>query len=337
MHVVESLDAGGAERMAVNLANLTPRERYRIHVCTTKGGGPLESVLAADVGRLCLECRGGFDNLRAMRSLRRYIRRHDIHILHAHGWSLFAARIAAYGLRSPKLVWHDHFGRHDLKERSRWLYGWAARRVSCIPNFISAADVDAAPADVPGTAGARIVCVANFRAQKDHLTLVRAMADVIRQAPHAHLLLVGGGGEADCRRLAIGEIERRGLRANVTWLGQRMDVPSILRACDIGVLSSSSEGLPLALIEYGVAGLAAVATDVGQCRDILDHGRAGILVAPAEPESLAASLTALLESQDQRSRLGERLRQRVQQLYCPAAVVPRICEVYESVLNRNGQ
>lgn len=357
MHVTETLDAGGAERVAVNLANLAPRGRYRTHLCTTKAGGALESLLRADVGRLQLECKGGLDNLRALRSLRAYIHRYHIDIIHAHGWSLFAARLAVCGRQAPKLVWHDHFGRHDLEERPPWLYGWAvrradaviavteplkvwsltrlhvpARRVWCIPNFSSVVDIDAKPADIPGTAGARIVCVANFRPQKDHLTLVRAMAHVVRQAPEAHLLLVGIPGDSSYRNLVTEEIEKHGLGKHVTWLGERKDVLSILRACDIGVLSSTSEGLPLALIEYGIAGLAAVATDVGQCGQVLDYGRAGILVAPRAPESLAGSLSTLLQSKRERSGLGDRLRERVRQLYCPEAVLPQICEVYESVL-----
>ena len=132
MHVIESLDAGGAERMAVNLANLTPRERYQTHLCTTKQGGPLEDLLAPDNGRLRLECKGGLDNLRALRSLRAYVRRHDIHILHAHGWSLFAARLAAFGTQSPTLIWHDHFGRYALDERPIWLYRLASRRAGAV-------------------------------------------------------------------------------------------------------------------------------------------------------------------------------------------------------------
>jgi glycosyltransferase involved in cell wall biosynthesis len=374
MHVIETLDVGGAERMAVNLANLTPRERYRTHLCTTKHGGPLEGLLAAHVGRLHLECEGGLDNLRALRGLRAYVREQHIDVLHAHGWSLFASRVAAVGPQRPKLIWHIHFGQWASDKMSGpstpggwpldrpmlWLYrlasrraaaviaaneplaawsrkrlGVSAQRVWYIPNFISPAEPDSNPAELPGTAGGRIACVANFRAQKDHLTLIRAMARVARQVSHAHLLLVGRTGDSGYRDLLGQEIEKRGLSGHVSWLGERFDVLSILRACDIGVLSSSSEGLPLALIEYGMAGLATVATEVGQCAEVLDHGRAGILVPPGAPERLAASLLSLLDSHELRLKLGERFRLRVQQVYSPGAVVPQICKVYESVLTGN--
>jgi len=270
---------------------------------------------------------------------------------------LFAARLAAFGTQSPTLIWHDHFGRYALDERPIWLYRLASRRAGAviavneplaawsrdrlgipahrvwyIPNFISADETDSKTLELPGTAGARIVCVANFRAQKDHLTLLRAMARVVTQASHAHLLLVGTESDPDYRRLVRQEIETHRLGGHVTWLGERRDVLSILRACAIGVLSSSSEGLPLALIEYGMAGLAAVATEVGQCAEVLDHGRAGILVPPRAPEQLAASLLTLLQSHELRLKLGERFRLRVQEVYSPSAVMPQICKVYESVL-----
>ena len=69
-------------------------------------------------------------------------------------------------------------------------------------------------------------------------------------------------------------IQQHGLESHVFLLGSRSDVPSILSGCDIGVLSSASEGMPLALLEYGVAGLPTVATRVGQVPEILDEGRA---------------------------------------------------------------
>src|SRR5438876_11120160 len=85
------------------------------------------------------------------------------------------------------------------------------------------------------------------------------------------------------------------------------------KACDVGVLSSRSEGMPLALLEYGMNGLPSVATRVGQCAEMLDDGRAGLLVPPAAPEPLAKAILALLQSPEQRAELGGRFRQRTQQ------------------------
>jgi glycosyltransferase involved in cell wall biosynthesis len=117
-------------------------------------------------------------------------------------------------------------------------------------------------------------------------------------------------------------------------LGVRRDVYAILKACDIGVLSSACEGLPLALIEYGMAALPAVATNVGQCGEVLDEGRAGILVASASPEPLAEALLSLLKSPERRLALGKQLHRRVKERYSADAVMKQVCQIYEKILVR---
>ena len=360
MHVTDTLDAGGTERVAVNLCNLLPRERFRAYLCTTRRDGALADAVAPDVGRLRLARRWRFDAA-ALRRLARFVRAHDIEILHAHGSALFVAGLAALLPPRPLLVWHDHFGlpletRSALLDRplarrargviavSQPLADWSkqrlkipAERVRYVPNFVCAPPPNGRPPALPGAAGARIVCVANLRPQKDHLTLVRAMAEVARAHTAAHLLLVGASPDASYRARIEEEIARLDLARSVTLLGERRDVHAILRACDVGVLSSVAEGLPLALIEYATASLATVATRVGQCAEVLDEGRAGMLVPAREPGRLAAALLSLLSAPAERAALGELLRERARQLYSADAIVRQVCEIYEQVLRaKNG-
>lgn len=358
MYMTDTLDAGGYERMAVNLVNFLPRNRYRPYLCTTRQEGPLAQLVAEDVGWLRLKRRQRFD-IGAVRRLVSFIHTHNIRILHAHDSSLFIAGVASLFPPYPAVVWHDNYGDYAIKERPAWLYrlvagrvngviaanqqlaewsrlrlGIPAERVWYIPNFVCVGEMNGKPPALPGTAGKRIVCVANLRAQKDHFTLLRAIALVTRQAPTTHLLLVGASTEKAYSNLIQKEIKERGLDQNVSLLGQRLDVHAILRACDIGVLSSVSEGLPLALLEYGMAGLPAVATNVGQCAEVLREGRAGILVPPGSPDQLAEALLSLLQSPERRLALGEQFRHRIQESYNPEAVTKQVCLVYEEVLNR---
>jgi glycosyltransferase involved in cell wall biosynthesis len=287
----------------------------------------------------------------------RFIREQRIQILHAHGSALFMANLAAMLPPFPTLVWHDHFGRYAVEERPVWQYrlltrlvrgviavnqplaDWSCRklgmpsdRVWYIPNF--ACDIEASPTatDLPGREGRRIVSVANFRPEKDHLNLVRAMSQVTQAIPDAHLLLIGVPTEPGCVEEVEQEIERQKLANSVTVLGQRDDVGAVLKACEIGVLSSASEGLPLSLLEYGSAGLPSVATQVGQCAEVLDHGRAGILVPPRNSDALASALVQMLSSPERRRELGSRFRQRIEQFYSPQAIVRQIGQVYETAL-----
>jgi glycosyltransferase involved in cell wall biosynthesis len=357
MHITDTLHAGGMERMAVNLVNALPRDRYLPFLCTTREEGPLADHVADDVLRLNLDRTRRFQ-LSAVLRLVAFVRTHRIQILHAYSASLFVAGLASLFAPYPAVVWHDHYGFLSVKERPLWwLYRSVASRISgiisvtqplaewsrarmgipadrvwYIPNFVCAPDrYDSSPV-FPGDAGHRVVCVAQFRPEKDHVTLLRAMTRVIRDIPTAHLVLVGTSPdparEAHIRR----EIITQGLDRSVSLLGQRHDVHTILKACDIGVLSSVSEGLPLALLEYGMAELPAVATNTGQCAEVLDEGRAGILVPVGSPDELAGALVALLHSPAQRAALGKTFRRRVMARYSPSAVVKQICGVYETVL-----
>jgi glycosyltransferase involved in cell wall biosynthesis len=196
--------------------------------------------------------------------------------------------------------------------------------------------------DLPGTSGSRIVSVANLRAEKDHLNLVRAMALVVRRHPSAHLLLVGAHSDpaysagSSYFEAVKQEVARNSLEGNISFLGQRRDIPALLQGCDIGVLSSRTEGLPLSLLEYGMAGLPVVATRVGECEEVLDRGRAGLVVSPQSPRELAEGLVSLLDSRERRAQLGERFHHRIQDLYSAEAIVERVCLVYKNVLQSNG-
>ncbi len=355
LQVCDSLAAGGMERVAVNLANALPQDRYRSHLCSTRAEGPMADFVLPHVGRICLHRNGRFDPA-AVQRLVVYIRENNIQILHAHSTALFLSAIVSYIKPHPVVIWHDHFGRYATEERPAWVYRlatkriggviavnqslatWAqerlhlpAERVRYIPNFVAEPADDAPASNLPGKAGLRIVCVANFRPQKDHMNLLEAMRTVLREMPDAHLILLGHGLETACYTQLDTKISHNGLKGHVSVLGPRNDVYAVLRGCDIGVLSSSSEGLPLALLEYGMAGLAVVATKVGQCDEVLGGGRCGLLVPPSDSGQLAKALLSLLGSMKKRQELGQALNARVQQSYSPESAVEQITAMYETV------
>jgi glycosyltransferase involved in cell wall biosynthesis len=358
MQMTDTLRPGGTERVAVNLANLLPRDQYAAYLCTTREDGSLARLVAADVMRLRLNRTHRFDG-RAMCHLVAFLRAQHIDIIHAHGSALFVAAAASRFPPHPAVIWHDHFGRCEIDGRPAWLYRWALRhargviavnqrladwsreelglpadRVWYVPNFVCEPEENVPPPDLPGTPGARIVCVANFRPQKDHFTLLSAMTWVVRRVPAAHLLLVGDVGDRAYVSAIREAIARQRLEHQVSVLGQRDDVQALLRACDIGVLSSTSEGLPLALLEYGLAGLAVVATDVGQCAEVLDHGDAGLLVPSGAPDLLAEALITLLCSPERRAAAGARLRQRASDVYSPRPVLAQVARIYDTALGQ---
>jgi glycosyltransferase involved in cell wall biosynthesis len=354
LHLVDTLDPGGAERVAVNLVNHLSRDRFRPFLATTRREGPLAAEIQADVGRLALNRSRTLDP-GALGRLVAFVRENDVAILHAHASALFFAQLAAMMSPHLKVVWHDHFGRSLAEERPAWLWGPPARRAAAVvavnedlarwsrerlgadpvvylPNFVP--DSPEAPVpDLPGAPGLRIVCVANLRAQKDHPNLLRAFARVLRDEPDARLLLAGAEVEADYAARVREEAAAFGDGGDrVAFLGSRSDVAALLRGCAVGVLASASEGFPLSLLEYGRAGLPAVATRVGQCAEVLDDGEAGVLVPAGDSDALAWAILDLLRDPARRAVLGKRLQRRVRESYSASAVMGRLEAVYYRVL-----
>jgi glycosyltransferase involved in cell wall biosynthesis len=357
MHITDTLDAGGLERVAINLVNHLPREQFVPFLCTTRRDGPLTDFVAMDVGRLRLERQHRFD-WRALRSLVTFIQERDIRLLHAHSTSLLVATLASFFPPYPVVIWHIHAGRYAREDRPARLYRLLAKRVSGViaanqplaewarrrlrlpnrqiwymPNFVSPSPTHVQPCSLPGVAGSRIVCVANLRHEKDHVTLIQAMALVVQHVPSAHLLLVGASSDHAYVARIRREISLCHLEHHISLLGQRQDVSAILTSCDIGVLSSIFEAFPMGLIEYGSVGLPVIATRVGQCTEILDDGRAGLLVPPHSPNRLAEALLALLQSSERRAALAQRFHQRVQTVYSPGPILKQLCQIYASVLH----
>lgn len=359
MQVVDSLEAGGLETVGVNLFNVLPRHGIESHLCATRAGGPLEQRLRSHEGLLKLRRRGML-GLRPISVFNRYLKAHRVSIVHAHGTALFFCSIALRFNPRCRLVWHDHFGRYLTEIRPAWMYrlalsrasgviavnkslvdwsrekvGFAENRVWYVPNFVPKLDQAKLGSTLAGTPGKRIVCVANLRPEKDHLTLLTAMAQVILAEPEAMLFLAGSTANEIQHQAVRARIESLGLERHVMVLGSRPDVAAIIANCDIGVLSSLSEGLPLAVLEYGRAGLPTIATRVGQIPEVLDNGNAGHLVETSKPEELARMMLGLLQSSEERRRLGERLRSRVQEHYSEESSVSKLKWIYKVLLEPN--
>ncbi len=360
MQLTDSLALGGTERVAVNLANGLAERNMDSHLCATRGGGPLEKIVDQRVKSLSLNRSSRFD-LRAMKALIQYNRSNQIQILHAHSSSLLVANIASRFRPFPKVIWHDHFGRFEVERRSLWLFrllgrraagvisvtqalaNWSVRdlrldthRVWYLPNFPASVVVSELLDELPGIAGQRIVCVANLRPEKDHLTLINAMQQVCSRHPQAVLFLLGSESNQAQVAAVRSRIESLGLEGQIKLLGSCSNVAAYLQRCDIGVLSSVSEGLPLSLLEYGLHGLPVVATDVGQCREVLDNGRFGKLVPSRSPDKLAEALNDYLDRPDYRRAQANAYKLRVLSEYSAESYFERLSAIYRSAVGHHS-
>jgi glycosyltransferase involved in cell wall biosynthesis len=170
--------------------------------------------------------------------------------------------------------------------------------------------------------------VGNLTAKKDHVTLLRAAAELRRGRPDLRLVLIGSGPlERDLRR-AVDQLELQGC---VSMLGSRADVADLLAGFDVFALSSRHEGLPIALLEAMAAGVGCVATRVGGVPEVVTDGVDGLLVEPGEPAALATAIARLLDDAELRAELGARAR-RTAGGFDLGAAVARTQAVYDEVL-----
>jgi glycosyltransferase involved in cell wall biosynthesis len=177
----------------------------------------------------------------------------------------------------------------------------------------------------------RLVAVGRLKPPKDCLTLVRALAALPSGSFEA--LIVGDGPD---RGALEAEIRRLGLAERVRLAGERRDVPALLAASDVFVLSSASEGLPVSVLEAMAAELPVVASAVGGMHELVVNGETGLLVPPGDVDELAAALGRLIADRDLRRRFGTAGRARAEALFDLRAFHGAHVELYRRELARLG-
>jgi glycosyltransferase involved in cell wall biosynthesis len=180
--------------------------------------------------------------------------------------------------------------------------------------------------------------VAQISPWKGQDTAIEALRLLVGEGVDAQLLLIGSakfvaratrydnvGYLADLRA----RVARAGLEDRVSWLGEREDVPELMRALDILLLPSREEPFGRTLIEAMALGVPVLATDVGGPREIIENGREGYLLSPSEPEAWARAARAIAESADAGAEMGLAGRRRVEQAFTVERHVEAMLSVYE--------
>lgn len=174
-----------------------------------------------------------------------------------------------------------------------------------------------------------LVCVASLSASKDHATLLRAFGLVLVHWPAARLAIVGDG---PLRESIVGLTSKLGISNFVRFLGHRTDVPAVLGASDVFVLSSTREGFALVIAEAGAAGLPVVATKVGGVSEVVRDGETGILVPPGDPSKLAEAIESVLGQEGCGRQMGIAGRRFVVSSFGIDRCISEYLELYRSVM-----
>ena len=182
--------------------------------------------------------------------------------------------------------------------------------------------------------GERVVgMVAEVRPIKDYETFCRAARLVLDEHPNTRFFAIGPE-QADYARRVRQLACQLGIDAHVTWMGPLPNPLSVVALMDVAVLSSRSEAFSNAVLEYGAAGVPAVATDVGGTRELIDDGRTGFLVPPQSPEVMAERICRLLADADLRKTLGDAARQKVQKVFSEERILNEYGRMYSRLAGR---
>jgi glycosyltransferase involved in cell wall biosynthesis len=340
LHLVESLERGGLERVVVNLSLAQQAAGHSVAVvCLFREGMLATELLEAGVRVTCARKSTSLDR-GALLHVRRELASARADVLHTHNaMANYYGVLAAMGRRVRVVNTRHGMGSPSPKALSEQLYRMSLLRTAAVvavceharSHFVNTRIVpaklahvvrngirvqDFVPASPEARAHARarlgiearayvIGTVGRLNSVKDHALLIDAFAALQRQMPDSRLVLIGDG---DLRSTLQEHATRAGIARLVTFAGDRGDVPHLLPALDVFALTSITEGYSIALLEAAAAGLPVVATDVGGNREIVQDGSTGVVVRDRAVQSFVREFALLAGSDERRVEMGRSAR-----------------------------
>lgn len=371
LHILPMLETGGAEAMAVNLMCGIDEKEFEMRAVSLTG--PIAStnekiLLDHHIPVAYLGKHAGFDH-RIYRRIDQVIREFKPAVVHTH-LSVLRYALPLLWLHRTPATYHTVHAMADREVGSfaQWIHYFAFRmavKPVSIANEVSNSlrrvyglkEILLVPNAVPtqrfaaasktredwrrheGFAATDVlfVSVARMRPIKNQELLIKAFAHVANGNPQAKLLLAGGSvfpvelnWEASLRTLTA----TLGLENQVHFLGERSDIPELLTASDVFMLSSHSEGNPLSVMEAMSAGLPVIATSVGGVPELLEHGIHGFLTTPNDISAMADAMSSLLHSSETRQRMGTEASRHALENFDLKVMVERYSQLYREGAKR---
>lgn len=364
--LVPQLGIGGAETHVVHLLERLDRSAFSVSLCVLKPGAPDWDERARRSAESFLILGFRMRNLPlSIVRLARHLGRERIDVLHCHlSLADSIGRIAGAMARVPVIVTTEH-GKHLWKSKAHLLLeralmrvtdlricvsrdimeirmrseGTPADKLALIPNGVDVAAMRATRrprADVMAEFGwgpdnRLALAVGRLVPAKHFAALAEAMSLLRERAPDLRCLIVGEGRSEDDVREAVA---RWRVADRVVLAGPRRDVPDLLAAADVFVLTSIREGLPVSLLEAMAAEKAIVATGVGGVPDAVTDGESGVLVPPMDPAAVADAMARVLGDPGLRRSLGRAAARVVEERFSLDGMVRRVGEAYRTLYDR---
>jgi GalNAc-alpha-(1->4)-GalNAc-alpha-(1->3)-diNAcBac-PP-undecaprenol alpha-1,4-N-acetyl-D-galactosaminyltransferase len=361
MLAVSSMVAGGAERVAATLVNCWCAEDHKVALITVASSDLDFYALDQRVTRIALDLNRSsrswrdfvVDNFKRVRKLRSAIRDFKPEVILSFlDTTNVRMLLASIGTGVPVIV-EEHtdptqsslgrsvkFLRRLLYKRARavvvlhpGIARWArsfvrSEAIYVIPNPISSQFRKNGRVN-PARDGHRVIAIGRLETVKGFDMLLRAFAQSAQQHPGWTLKIIGDGSKREQLHALAAALQ---IGDRVSWERAVKEPEKELHRSDLFVLSSRYEGFPMVLLEAMACGLAVVSFDCPSGpREIIHDGEDGLLVPANEIGALAAAMSRLMSSEDERKRLGERAAHVVER-FGVAKVADMWTTVFEQVL-----
>lgn len=367
LHLIDGLTFGGAETLLRDLAVGLEKRGYRITVGYSTPGPFVEELAGRGVKLIHLRRFALIDPLFMFRMFR--LMQHDPpQIVHTHLFKSdfhgrLAARLAGVPVVVSTLHNNDSWARYwilghvygatahfadrliavspEVREYHIRKTGVSPDKIIVIENGVDVSTFSGHDEDarsirtefgIPDEA-VLFGIIGRLKPQKDLPTFLRAAAEILRQRPDARFLVVGDGPLKDELESMAKQLN---LLSSLVFTGMRKDVPAIMKAIDVLVLSSLWEGLPVILLEAMASARPVVSTAVDGVKGVAVPDETALLVEPGSPEELAEACLRLAGDLNLRERMGRAGLKRVTEFYSMEAMTDRISGLYEELLAERG-
>ncbi len=368
LEMIDEASLGGGQMHVLLLAKHLNKNEFDVTIATEPSGFLVEKAKEIAISTLPITISNSL-RWETLLAVRRLLHQNNFDILHTHGGTAgFWGRVAGVLNGSPRVRIHTYHGLHYLSEAhsapntfhlaDRFALPFTTKVVCVCQSDLRkglAANVvtegkgvviyNGIETDRFGSNGKRhelrsalgakeddivVGNIGRLHNQKGQSVLLDAFRIVVEHHPDAHLWLIGEGELRDELEKLARELDIEG---QVSLLGARTDIPELLSAMDIFVLSSLWEGQPIVLLEAMVSGKPVVATNVDGIPEIIENGKSGLLVEPANVDVLASAIERLIVNSELRKQIAINGKNRITEEFTAQRMAERVAELYRSCLN----
>jgi len=364
LHIIKSLGRGGAEMLLQETLKEHDQNRYEFHyIYFLPWKDQMVEGLKAGHGIVApMPAKNNLLIMTKYSAIIKYIKTHQIDLVHAHlPWAGFVSRLVFRFSKIPVI-----YSEHNIQDRYHWItktinrltFNWQTK-VIAVSGDVAASIQKSIHPKIPvqtilngvntrsfvrdnalresqrkalglGEDDILIGTIAVFRFQKRLKEWIDVIQKIQQQHPNVKACIVGDG---ILKPEIMEHVKARGMEDHIIFPGLQTDVKPWLSAFDIFMMTSSFEGLPIALLEAMSMECAVVCTDAGGIKEVIRDGEDGFLVPVDSWSQIETPLTRLISQPEQIKKYGQQARHRVETAFSMKVMVSQIEECYDQVLN----